>query len=183
MSLRAAFALCCCLLFIPVANADQDDPRLEDLFLRLKSATSVDEVFPVENLIWEIWVEHADASINRQMLTGIQQMSNNALPAALATFDRLVQEAPDFAEAWNKRATIHFMMGNYPASEADIVQTLRLEPFHFGALSGRGLVLLALGQYETARNAFSAALEVNPNMPSVKNNIEELNAYLRGSTI
>ena len=75
------------------------------------------------------------------------------------------------------------MMGNYPASEADIVQTLRLEPFHFGALSGRGLVLLALGQYETARNAFSAALEVNPNMPSVKNNIEELNAYLRGSTI
>jgi Flp pilus assembly protein TadD len=108
---------------------------------------------------------------------------NSSLSAALATFNQLVIDAPAFAEAWNRRATIHFLLGNYKESEADIVKTLQLEPFHFGALSGRGLVLLSQGQYEAARNAFSRALEVNPNMPEVKNNIDEINRYLQRSTI
>lgn len=183
MSLRSVVFSMCWLVFASGASADQDDPRLEDLFQRLHDATSMAEAAPVETLIWEIWTEHADAGINNQMLTGIRQMNSNALPAALATYDRLVQQAPEFAEAWNKRATIHFLLGNYQESEADIVKTLQLEPFHFGALSGRGQVLLAQGRYEAARNAFSAALEVHPNMPSVKRVIEELNAYLRGSSI
>ncbi len=186
MSPRAsAFSIfcLCCLVFAPGASADQDDPRLEDLFQRLKSSGSLSEAYPVEELIWQIWIEHDNTSFASQMRTGILQMNSNSLPAALATFDRLVQSVPDFAEAWNKRATIHFLMGNYTASEADIVKTLQLEPFHFGALSGRGLVRLAQGQYEEARSAFNAALEVNPNMPSVKNNIDAINDCLRSSSI
>jgi Flp pilus assembly protein TadD len=183
MKLRHAVAIPALLLLTALARADQNDPRLEDLFRRLQDAMDLTEALPVEELIWQVWSEHVDSSANNLMLTGIQQMNSNALPAALATFDRLVAQAPDFAEAWNKRATIHFLMGNYEASEADIVKTLQLEPFHFGALSGRGLVLLSQGQYEAARNAFSRALEVHPNMPSVRNNIDEINRYLQGRTI
>ncbi len=182
-TLRATAACLCLLLLAPIAGADQNDERLEDLFMRLKTASSVQEAVPIEELIWQIWTEHADAGINSQMLTGISFMERGALPEALAIFDRLVVEAPDFAEAWNKRATIHYILGNHAASEADIVKTLQLEPYHFGALSGRGLVLLSQRKFEEARNAFSRALEVNPNMPSTKNNIDEINAYLNRSTI
>lgn len=170
-------------LFSLDAGADQNDPRLEDLFTRLQAAGSPAEALPVEELIWQIWFEHEDPAIQSQMALGVAQMNRNDLPAALVTFDRLVEAAPEFAEAWNRRATLHYMMGNYAASEADIVQTLRLEPFHFGALSGRGLVLISQGQYEAARNAFSRALEVNPNMPEVKNNIDEINRFLSTRTI
>lgn len=183
MNLRNALIWLSCVLYASVACADQDDPRLEDLFTRLQNAASVLEAGPVEALIWEVWTSHTDAGVNNQMLNGIRQMNSNALPDALATFDGLVAQAPEFAEAWNKRATIHFLMGNYAASEADIVKTLQLEPFHFGALSGRGLVMLSQGQYEAARSAFNAALEVHPNMPATKNNIDAINDYLRNSSI
>lgn len=177
-------ALClAALIFSAGALADQDDPRLEDLFKRLRAASDQVEAAPIEELIWQIWMEHADPSIESQMQRGIQQMNFGDSAGALATFDRLVEAAPDFAEAWNKRATIHYLLGNYAASEADIVKTLQLEPFHFGALSGRGLVLLAQGKYEEARNAFSRALEVNPTMQETKNNIDEINAYLSRRTI
>lgn len=181
-----AFATLLCLgalAFTAGARADQNDPRLEDLFKQLQTATNPAEAAPVEELIWQVWFEHADGTIAAMMATGVQQMNTNNLPAALATFDRLVEAAPDFAEAWNRRATLHYVMGNYEASEADIVKTLQLEPFHFGALSGRGLVLLSQGRYEEARNAFSRALEVHPNMTSVRNNIDEINRYLQRQTI
>jgi tetratricopeptide (TPR) repeat protein len=171
------------LLFNATALADQDDPRLDDLFKELKNADSPVAAAPIEELIWQIWTEHADPGIENQMQLGIQQMNAGDASAALATFDRLVEAAPDFAEAWNKRATIHYLLGNNAASEADIVKTLQLEPYHFGALSGRGLVLVAQGKFEEARNAFSRALEVYPAMIGVKNNIDEINAYLSRRTI
>ena len=171
------------LVFSAGAAADQNDPRLEDLFNQLRAAADQVQAAPVEELIWQIWMEHEDSNVENQMQIGIQQMNFGDSAAALATFDRLVEAAPDFAEAWNKRATIHYLLGNYAASEADIVKTLQLEPFHFGALSGRGLVLIAQGKFEEARKAFSRALEVNPTMEATKNNIEEINQYLRGRTI
>lgn len=173
----------CALLFSAAIAADQNDERLEDLFVRLRNATSVEDAVPIEELIWQIWTEHPDSSANNEMVRGIQQMELGEMQAALVTFDRLVAAAPDFAEAWNKRATIHYLLGNYAESEADIVKTLQLEPFHFGALSGRGLVLLSQRKFEEARNAFSRALEVNPNMPSTKNNVDEINRYLQTRTI
>jgi tetratricopeptide (TPR) repeat protein len=171
------------LLFSAGVAADQNDPRLEDLFNKLQAADDPVEAAPIEELIWQIWFEHSDPGIESQIMTAVAQMNGNQLDAALATLNRLVEAAPDFAEAWNRRATLHYIMGNYAASEADIVKTLQLEPFHFGALSGRGLVLISQGKYEEARNAFSRALEVNPNMPEVKNNIDQINQYLRNRTI
>jgi Tfp pilus assembly protein PilF len=171
------------LLFSTGLLADQNDPRLDDLFKQLKTAADPVAAAPIEELIWQIWMEHDDSSIENQMQLGIQQMNAGDSAAALATFDRLVEAAPDFAEAWNNRATIHYLLGNNAASEADIVKTLQLEPYHFGALSGRGLVLVAQGKFEEARNALSRALEVNPNMTAVKNNIDEINQYLSRRTI
>lgn len=171
------------LLFSTGVAADQNDPRLEDLFKQLRSASDQVAAAPIEELIWQIWMEHEDANFENQMQIGIQQMNFGDSAAALATFDRLVEAAPDYAEAWNKRATIHYLLGNYAASEADIVRTLQLEPFHFGALSGRGLVLIEQGKFEEARNAFSRALEVNPTMQATKNNIEQINQYLNRRTI
>lgn len=180
----AAALLCASALFTSAAaTADQNDPRLEDLFKQLQAATNLAEAVPVEELIWQIWAEHEDASIANLMLRGIQQVNANDLQGALATFDRLVAAAPDFAEAWNKRATVHWLLGNHEASEADIVKTLQLEPFHFGALSGRGLVLMQQRRFEEARSAFTRALEVHPNMPSVRANIDEITRYLNSRTI
>lgn len=178
-------ALLCSAALLASAHglADQNDPRLEELFQKLQAATDVTEAIPTEDLIWQIWIEHDDASIQNQMLRGIEQTNAGDLQGALATYDRLVAAAPDFAEAWNKRATIHWLLGNHEASEADIVKTLQLEPFHFGALSGRGLVLLSQGRFAEARSAFSRALEVHPNMPSVRANLEEITRYLNSKTI
>ncbi|HEY0961984.1 MAG TPA: tetratricopeptide repeat protein [Pseudomonadales bacterium] len=171
------------ILASAAGHADQNDPRLEELFTKLQAATDLADAIPTEDLIWQIWSEHDDAGIESQMLRGIAQVNANDLQGALATFDRLVAAAPDFAEAWNKRATIHWLLGNHEASEADIVRTLQLEPFHFGALSGRGLVLMQQRRFEEARSAFARALEVHPNMPSVRANIEEITRYLDSRTI
>lgn len=179
---RTAICLVSLLLSCNAA-ADQNDPRLEDLFKRLRSANNSVEAAPIEELIWQIWTEHPDASINNLMNLGIEQLSFGELSAALGTFTRIIEAAPDFAEGWNKRATVHYLLGNYAESEADIVKTLQLEPFHFGALSGRGLVLLAQRRFEEARNAFSRSLEVNPTMDATKANIEEINRYLSTRTI
>jgi tetratricopeptide (TPR) repeat protein len=110
-------------------------------------------------------------------------MSGQDLDDALAAFDELVRLAPDFAEGWNKRATLHYLMGNLSASLADIDRTLKLEPRHFGALSGRGLVYLALGREEPALAAFDAALAIYPNLQGRDTHIKKLREKLRGQRI
>jgi Flp pilus assembly protein TadD len=165
------------------AFADQSDPRLDDLFAQLKQAGDASAAVRLETQIWQIWIEHDNPDYYQLMLTGIAQMNRNSLPAALITFNRLTALAPDYAEAWNKRATIHYLLQNYQASEEDIAKTLALEPFHFGALSGLGLVHLARRQFDLARSAFHAALEVSPQMPGVKQNLEAINDFFRDRSI
>lgn len=171
------------LVLTGTAVADQKDPRLETLFDQLHKATSNDEAAPLEATIWQIWTEHANPACSALMERGINEINGGNLNAALATYTQLIELAPDFAEAWNKRATVQYLLQNFAASELDIRKTLELEPFHFGALSGRGLVKLGQRDFEGARNAFHAALEVDPQMLGVKENIAELDAYLKRSSI
>ena len=114
---------------------------------------------------------------------GINQINSGNLQAALATYTELVKLAPDFAEAWNKRATVYYLLENYDASEKDIQKTLQLEPFHFGALSGRGLVKLGQRDFVGARNAYHAVLEVYPAMEGIKREIEQLDELLKQRSI
>jgi tetratricopeptide (TPR) repeat protein len=162
--------------------ADQHDPRLDELFEGLKAAKSTFDASVIEQQIWQIWVEHDDSATYQLMLTGIRYMNLNQPGAALDSFNRLIMLAPDYAEAWNKRATLHYLTGDYQASEADIAETLAREPFHFGAISGLGLVSLAQGKYEEARRAFQTLLEIHPTMPGVREQIQQIDDLL-GTTL
>jgi len=110
-------------------------------------------------------------------------MSQARFRVALERFDRMVAQAPDFAEGWNKRATLHYLMGNYSASVRDIQRTLDLEPRHFGALSGLGLIYDALEQPAAALRSFEAAVAINPHLGSINARIEQLRRELGGSRI
>lgn len=163
------------------ALADQDDPRLDGLFRRLQSTSDAVEARAVEQRIWRVWLEADDAGLNRLMQQGIAAMHNRQYATALQAFDRMVEQAPEFAEGWNKRATVHFLMGNLRASVEDIRQTLALEPRHFGALFGLGLIYDALEQPAAALRSFEATLALNPHSESTRQKVEELREQLRGS--
>jgi tetratricopeptide (TPR) repeat protein len=166
------------LAVAPIAWADQDDARLPALFERLKTTRAPGEAETVQAAIWAVWMESTDAEVNLLMLEGLDAMNQGELPRALDAFDKIVDHAPKFAEGWNKRATVEFLMDDFKASVADIEKTLALEPRHWGALSGLGQIYLALDNDEAALRAFKKALEINPNLASVKAKIQELEAKL-----
>ena len=154
------------------AQADQNDPRLDALFARLKVAPSLEQSLPAEQKIWEIWLETPNEEAAKWLRAGLNHLSGGSQDEALAAFNDVVMHAPDFAEGWNKRATLHFFMGNYAQSLSDIDKALELEPRHFGALSGKGLVYLKLNDLERALSAFEEALDVYPHMPGARANAE-----------
>ena len=156
------------------ARADQDDPRLPALFERLKTVDSDAEARLVEALIWQIWSVSADDEINALMQRGLRAMVEGDARQALAIFDEMVRRSPNFAEGWNKRATVYFLIDDFDASVGDIERTLALEPHHFGALSGLGQIYLALDREEAAIRAFEAALAIDPHLTGVKAAVESI---------
>lgn len=165
------------------AAADQSDSRLADLFARLMKTQDLGEAFRVESEIWTVWLEHDDEAVRLLLDKGIAAMNRGDHRGALEDFDQIVAIAPDFAEGWNKRATVHYLLGNYKESLDDIAETLALEPRHFGALSGRGLVYGELEELELALESFEAALEVHPNMVGSRRNAEALRRHLQDQEI
>ena len=179
-----SLVLALAVLASPVgARADQTNPELDGLFERLKTTFNVAETAAVEASIWTIWLHQGTAEIDRAMALGIAAMNEGAYRRSLTYFDRMVQAAPDFSEAWNKRATVHYLMGNFDASVADIRRTLALEPRHFGALSGLGLIYDAIGNQTAAVKVWEKALEIHPNMPGMKARIQEFRAKAKGRAL
>ncbi len=165
------------------ARADQNDPRLPALFDRLKHAPSSDAATEIEHQIWAIWVVAGDPDIEGLMSEGEREMTEEHYPAALQAFNRIIAKRPDFAEGWNRRATLYYLMGEYQKSLTDIDRTLALEPRHFGALSGRGLVDLKLDREEDALKAWQQVLDIDPQNEGARQNVEILNAVLKRKTI
>ena len=165
------------------APADQADPRLDRLFEQLYHAPDPLAAQAVEHAIWEIWLISEDDVVNALMSEGVAAMQRRDYPTALRSFDRMVEVAPDYAEGWNKRATLYYLIGAYENSLDDIIRTLELEPRHFGALSGRGMILQDLGRSEEALTAFEAALDLNPQMPGARLSVEALRKRLKDSAI
>jgi tetratricopeptide (TPR) repeat protein len=159
---------------IGAASADQDDPRLAGLFERLQDTTDPDDARDIEYRIWKIWIEIDDPELGEMMALGILAMRHDRLGVARSMFDELIGRRPDFAEAWNKRATVNYLIGDYQASLDDIAATLAREPRHFGALSGRGLVYQEIGDDKAALASFEAALAVNPHLEGARRNAEAL---------
>ncbi|MGH6944791.1 MAG: tetratricopeptide repeat protein [Geminicoccaceae bacterium] len=164
----------------PPAWSGQDDGRLNGLFERLKATSMPAEAKDVEQQIWQIWLESDDPLVERLMRQGIAAMSLQQYDLALESFDRIVEHAPRFAEGWNQRATLHYLMQDYRKSVLDIERTLELEPRHFGALSGLGQIYDALDEPQAALRAFEAALAIDPHLEGIRARVEELRRQLRG---
>ena len=165
------------------ALADQTNPALNDLFRALQVTTSA-KAKDIESKIWSLWVVHdSNPDATGMMRLGMQMMQANQLTEAGRVFSRLIDIEPDFAEAWNKRATIRYMLGNHDGSKADIVEVLEREPRHFGALSGLAMIHMQNGNLKGALNAYEAALQVNPFMINVQQMIDALKLKLQGQAL
>ncbi len=160
------------------ALADQNDSRLDALFEQLGSAKATREAARVEEQIWSVWLETDDASVEASMARGIDAMSSGNYVAALLAFDSIVASAPDFAEGWNKRATLHFLMGVFDASARDIDRTLALEPRHFGALSGLAMIRETQRRPFEALEALERVVQLHPRLPQLQERVDRLSKQL-----
>jgi tetratricopeptide (TPR) repeat protein len=158
--------------------ADPNDARLAELFMRLAGAASEEEAAAVEREIWSAWLALDDAAALPWLTRGLAAMDARDIPAALAAFDRVVELVPDYAEGWNKRATLYWMLGAFDASVADIDRALALEPRHFGALSGLAMIHEAQGHPFEALEALEKVLRIHPKLPHLQEHIEQLTAQL-----
>ena len=171
------------IFYSNLVPADQTDDRLETLFITLSSSSDKQVIRSTENQIWDIWFAHPNSDVERLMQIGVQRMNANRQSEAMIIFSQLVENFPDYAEAWNRRATLHYILGNYQESIDDIERVLSLEPRHFGALSGLGLVYLQLDQLRKAKEAFEDLIKVHPNSPNARENLRRVNEDLRLNVI
>lgn len=147
-------------------------PRLHQLFTYLNS-TALDAAL-VEDEIWDLWMHyphHRAADILNKAATDIAHQRFDIAETRLVS---LLRSCPNYAEAWNKRATLYYLLGRDEESVVDIHRVLQLEPRHFGALSGLGEICLARGDEAGARLAFQAALRLNPHLEAVREEVEKL---------
>ena len=170
------------------AKADQRDPRLDGLFDELQRTASLSKAETIVAEIWIRWTAFAgetvgDSRASSLMAAGMQMMGDGRLESAERVFTELVSTHPDHAEAWNKRATVRFMRGNDTGSRSDIARVIELEPRHFGALSGLGMINVRDGDLAGALQAFEAALRVNPHMPQAAGIVVKLREQLRGRAL
>ena len=171
------------LLFITINSyADQNDKRLNYLFDKLIFTEDQQEIEKLTKQIWKIWHEIDDPKMTRAFETGVQMMNLGFHSRAIDYFNKVIVAKPNFAEVWNKRATAHFMMGNFDLSMQDISQTLQLEPRHFGALDGMGLIFIHLNQLEKAIDIYDKMLEIFPNSISTKMKKERVLSLTTKST-
>ena len=121
-----------------------------------------------EQALWIVWSRSGNAQVDKLFAQGLEEMNGGRLDAGIATFTRVIETAPEFAEGWNKRATLYFLTGEYRKSLADCDEVMKRNPAHFGALAGYGQIYLRLDEPEKALEYFKRALVVNPNMGSVE---------------
>ena len=153
---------------------------IADAPLLLGALSDSDEMVRVlaEHSVWKVWSRSGDAEADGLLQVGIEQMQRGDGPAAVETFTKVIQRKPDFAEAWNKRATVYFLMGEHESSLKDCDEVMKRNPAHFGALAGYGQIYLQLDQPEKALAYFRRALRVNPNMQGIRQIIPQLEQLL-----
>jgi len=132
----------------------------------------------VESAMWAVWSRSSDETVDRLFAIGVEQLGQRQLEAAADTFSRIIQRRPEFAEGWNKRATVYFLLGDYRRSLADCDEVVARNPYHWGALSGYGMIYMRLDQPGRAIDYLEKALAVNPNLDQVAQTIEVLKALM-----
>lgn len=157
-----------------------DTGLMSDVPTLVKALRDPDEVVRTlaEHSLWEVWSRSGDPEVDNLYQLGIEQMNQGDAPAAIETFTQIIRKKPEFAEGWNKRATLYYLVGEYVKSLADCEEVVKRNSVHFGALSGFGMIYLRLGKPEKALEYFERTLEVNPNLVEVKAAVEELKRLL-----
>lgn len=164
----------------PEEERAQRDARLDALFARL-ARSGEGEWKRIQNEIWRMWSNSGSASMDLLLRRADEALEEADDPElALRFLDDLVRLDPDFAEGWNRRATVHFVLDEYGKAVADIERTLALEPRHFGALGGLAMILERLGDKEGAYRAYTRALEIHPHLPGAAEAVKRLAPDVEG---
>ena len=163
--------------------SDERDNKLNQLFIELKVNQSND-AFIVEQEIWKLWSTHpTDMKLTARLEEGAQFVRTQQLSKAIEIFTEVIKLDQNWAEAWNKRATVFYMMGNFKQSQEDIDKVLALEARHFGALAGQGLVNIQLKNYEKAILSYQQVKEIYPSMQSPEIMIRRIEELIKQQTI
>lgn len=147
---------------VPEETATRRAATLDALFAELKNAQSQSAADPIVARIWDQWMLSGRDDVDILMSRVVANMAGRHFGLALLLVEEAIELAPDFPEAWNRRATLHYHMGRYEQALADIERTLQLEPRHFGALAGRAAVHADTRRWKEALEAYRAALTINP---------------------
>jgi len=149
---------------------------MADAPLLLKALKDDDEVVRAlaEGSLWHVWSRSGDAQVDALFQTGVRQMTEGAPDDAIQTFSEIIRRKPEFAEGWNKRATVYYMVGEFDKSLHDCDEVIKRNPTHWGVLSGYGQIYLALDKPERALEYFERALAINPNLKGVEAAVVEL---------
>lgn len=150
--------------------------QLDQLFRLLAGLDTELDAAPMEERIWELWMYHPHRAVAQALDRATTDIAAQRYDIAETRLARLVRARPDFPEAWNKRATLYYILERDEESLADIHRTLQLEPRHFGALCGFGEICLGRGDRHAALLAFRAALRINPHLANVAETCERLAA-------
>ena len=140
---------------------------LDKLFVQLFKTNSISNAEQLEKKIWSVWVKHPDNNkLTEKLEFGTELMQYGDYNYALKVFNNILQDDPKWSEAWNKRATVYFLMSQFKNSLNDIDKVLDIEPRHFGALSGQARIFIKLQKYEKAIKSIERALEFYPSFKS-----------------
>ena len=157
--------------------------RLDALFASLKRERNEKAAERIAARIWQEWNNSGSATIDLMMQWSQEAMEKKKFDVALDFLDQVVTLSPDYAEGWNRRATLHFMMHSFGKSMADIERTLELEPRHFGALSGLAQIMKDTERKQLAREAYQRVLDIYPMLRSAQNEVSTLSEELTGEGI
>ena len=169
------------MFFCLSIKADQYDQRLENLFSQLLITENETKIKKIKLNIWDIWHETNDPKINGNFFRGIGLMNNGDLKKSIIFFSKVIEKNPNFAEAWNKRATVYYMLGEYDKSMIDINTTLKLEPRHFGAMDGMILIFLQKGKIDQALKIYDEIIKIFPKCKSTLRAKQKLLNYNNNS--
>lgn len=165
--MKPIFFILACAVAIAGFSSRADEPRdirLDRLFAELHRTRDIAAGQSLTDRIWDIWHNTGRPETVELMLDGRRALQRQDVETALQRFNEVVKREPDLSEGWNKRATLYFVMGRYRASIADIGKVLELEPRHFGALAGLGMIYELLDQPQRALDAWRRALAANPHL-------------------
>ncbi len=176
MRLFASLALTIALLSPALAEdaAKMRDIELDKLFGSLHMASATQDTSKIEADIWALWAHNDSPTAELLLRQSVAAMNAHEYSAAEKMLIQLIETYPNFAEGWNKRATLYFMDGRYDASLIDIEHVLELEPRHFGALAGKAMILRAQGKPLEALKVLRETLSINPHMESVEQAIKDI---------